>query len=323
MEWRSKPVILMLIGCMVIFCISYILLTIPIINYLAILLGAPWWFGIAIILTMLTTTVLAITRAVPLAWLLMPIGYLAGIIGLAQISESRAKEKAAQIEKNNAANKWRAPTPFEYRAIDKGSVGYSELVERFRHTTAIFADEKESTVRYFAKGSDCDNASKHFDYKNRFEKPWLYRKDIFPSNWDSEKTRQCVLSKDYPGKISPHYSVTNDQSRNFGDWLNPQIGEEFTVRDERTGAILAKVETSTIRTVTPFQIFTVSCKQSSLLAPFSRCGIYLPYQKESIPAGYKTRTDDGNPFIPTDDPMNSRVGALGKAIGLIPREQND
>lgn len=313
----------MALACLALLLLSYILIQIPLVSIVAILMLAPWWFGGALQLSMGGILFLAATREIGRAWLALPVFFWAACAGLSFASVQRAHQQAAAVEAANAAVAWRAPRPFVYRAVDHGSVGYSEIVERFRDTSAIFPGEKDTTLRYYAKGAECDQASKGFYYDRRFDEAFLYRGDIFPSYRGADKTRQCILSRDVRGRGQASFAVVNELSPVQGDWLNPRSGERFTVLDDSRGKVLAQVETATIRAIPPILLLEVGCRSGGIVSPASGCGIRPGYMPHGIPAGYKPRTDKGNPFIPTTDPMNSRVGALGKAIGLKPRLPND
>lgn len=323
MAIARHPVILMSLGCLALLPLSFVLIQIPLVNILAALLLCPWWFGAAVQASMAATAWLALKGRIGRLWVLLPVVFWSGGVGLSVASAERGRAHAAAVEAANAAVTWRAPRPFEYRAVDRGSVGYSELVERYRYTRAYFIGEKDGTVRFYAAGAECEDASKGFYYDRRFDEPFLYRRDIFPSYKGADKTRQCVLSRDMREPPSPAYAVTNELSPNKGDWLNPRYSERFTVTDERSGETLAQVETASIKIVSPLLLLEVTCRIGGFDTPARDCGIWPTYRRKSLPAGYTPRTDKGNPFTPTTDPMNSRVGALGKAIGLEPRLPTD
>lgn len=322
MTYVRHPVTLMALTCLALLLLSSLLIHIPVVNIFAVLLLCFWWFGAALQASMAATAWLSLTGKIGRLWVLLPVAFWSGGVGLSLTSAQRGQAAAAAVEAANAAVTWRAPQPFEYRAVDHGAVGYSEMVERFRYTRAYFVGKDQGTVRFYAVGEACENASKGFYYERRFDEPFLYRDDIFPSYQGADKTRQCVLSRDMREPPIPPYSVTNKLSPITGDWLNPRSGERFTVADQRTGEVLAQVETATIKVVAPFILFGVYCNDGGFDRPATDCGIWPSYGKK-IPAGYKPRTDKGNPFTPTTDPMNSRVGALGKAIGLEPRLPTD
>lgn len=323
MRFADYPVAFMAVFCVGAMLASLLIIHIPIVNFLFMFLLLPLWFGGAILLSMAAIVVLAIKRQISAFWLLLPLLYFGYGYISSQYSHNRAKEIARSIETKNMKVRWQAPRPFEYRAIDTGAVGYSEIVERFRDTKAIFPSESASTIRYFAKGEECEKASKGFYYDRRFEEPWLYRSDIFPTYNKSEKSQQCILSIDVKEVLKPRHSITNERSPEKGDQMNPRLGERFTVRDENSGRTLARIETATIRYFSPILFFSLDCKGGPLSSSVSECGFSRIYASKGIPAGYKPRTDKGNPFIPTGDPMNSRIGALGQAIGLVPRQPND
>jgi hypothetical protein len=308
--------------CLLVMLISFALQMIPLVNFFALLVGAPYWFGIALHVMLITIGAQAWRGRLPLIMIGLPIIYYGAGFGFHLASSSRALAIAAQIEAANDAVTFVAPKPFFYRADDRAAVGDVELLERFRVERAYLIGKDSATIRSFAKGAGC-NATNGFYYDRRFDEPYLYRRDLFYFYKGADKTRQCVLSID--GMAPPYrYRIVNEQSPSRGDWLNPRFGERFSVIDDQERKTVAVVETASLKRLPPILTLLGGCslRLSTGGAP-EKCGIFPVYSSKIVPAAYRPRNDDGNPFTPTLDPMQSRVGALGKAIGLEPRTPRD
>jgi hypothetical protein len=293
---------------------------VPIVGLISLMLLSPFWFGGALHAMMISLGAQALRRRIGAAWLALPLLYYGGGFGLHLASVERAEAQAAAIEAANAKISIQVPRPFVYAAEDRMAVGDTQLVERYHADRAFLVGKDHVTTRYFAKGRACDTANTGWWYEKRFE-PFLHRRDLFPAYKGADKTRQCLISQDGLPAVW-RYRIIREESLRRGDWMNQRFGTDFTVIDDRAGKTVLQVETASIRTLPPILTLVAGCTIAGSGAPRT-CEI-LPWgSSRLVPAGYKPRTDKGNPFTPTVDPAHSEVAALAKALGLEPRLPTD
>jgi len=302
----------------------YLIQVFPIPGVILMAMGGPAWIGFLVHIAMLHLGVAAISGFISRFWIAIPILFYAGGYALHLYSVELANDLRASIEQANAAAKVTIEQPFAF--LSEGGGGAFELLEHYRVDRIFIRNGPDATgkyqitTQYFAKGEPCDRANTGWWYEKRFE-PYLMRKDLFPTYGPSEKTRQCIISQDgLPAEW--RYRIKSDYINTTSDFYTKRFGRKWTVIDERTGQNLLSVEVGGIKTLPPIPMIYAGCMLNSG-APSWDCNFGLMQGADFMAIGYKKRTDNGNPFIPTKDPDTWEISALARALSLELRRPTD
>ena len=305
--------------CGVVFLLQWF----PFTGIFLMILGGPIWIGALVHVMMAHLTIGALSRRLEFAWLALPIAYYAGGGAMHLKSVQEAQALAAQIETANAEQSLPVAQPFSYFSENFETLN---LLEMYRAASAFTkgngANGKQEYIEYYyAKNEECDTASRGYYSNERFTNPFAFRPHLFYYVNDPSKTRQCLLQKSVY-EASPIYEIKSwlDRDLRTTVLLRPYV-IAWQARDTRTNANIT-VRVGSITTLPLAQTIVAGCGLNSS-KPAWECGSSLLYSSQTISVGVKKRADGGNPFIPTRDPDTWEVTALGRALGLTPREPSD
>lgn len=287
---------------------------VPYLGWVVLAAAGPLWAGCLVHLMMLHLAVSGIRGMISRAWLLVPLAYYLGGYALYTMSLDRAHQEAASIEQAAQHAAITVDQPFSFLSTTSGGL---DLLNQYR-VDRLFLTQGDGriTTRYFARGEACETGLKSRGLPQPVQPVLMV--DLFAGAHDSDKTRQCILSRnDLPA--SWRYRIES-QYLAQGNIINPRFGARYSVIDETTGATVLAVETGSIGTLPPVQTVTVICSFYS--GPLN-CSAGLVRGPTLVPIGHKLRPRGIPNFADLEDPDMSEIGILARALSLQPRTRAD
>jgi hypothetical protein len=296
---------------------------VPYLGWIVLAAGGPLWMGFLVHLMMLHLAGVGILGMISRAWLVLPLAYYGGGLVLHSVSLGRAHVEAEAIEQAAQRATFKVDQPFSF--LNAASGGF-ELLKHYRIDRAFLRQgHGRITTQYFARGEACNDAIKNRQdaMRNRASKPLDQPSlviDLFGGYHDSDKTRQCILSRnDLPAswryRIESQYLAESE-----GDFINARFGSRYSVIDEITSATLLTVETGAIGTLPPIQTITAIC---SLYSGSLKCRVGLLPSLTLVPIGHKLPPSGIPHFVELEDPDTWEIGILARALSLQPRTRAD
>jgi hypothetical protein len=294
----------------------FLLQLFPVTGIFLMFLLAVLWIGVVINIGMVHLAGAAVVRSIALPWILLPIGFYAGGLAAHYRAVGVVAAQADAIERANAAATITASAPLSF--FVKGlSIDLLELY-RIDRMVSPNGSNRPATIYYYARGEECDSASRAYNYQKRDE-PFQLRPDLFPLYKGNDKTRQCILQKDGPpGEV--HYRIET-ASVSSETYLLKQFGTKWTVYDVQTGAPVTSAQSAEFSVIKPIPILLAGCGLVDNPSSWHCDGPQMMKDRINTDAG--PRPDQDGDMFRTSDPQTWEIGPLGRALSLQPRQPTD